>query len=153
MNNQGFTTTIQVDQSVQQAYDAINNVRGWWSENIDGSTDTLNSEFVYSFKDVHRCRIKVIELIPAQKVVWQVLDNYFNFTEDKSEWNGTKIFFEIADKGGKTEIRFTHEGLVPTYECYEICNSSWTKYIQQSLRNLIATGKGAPNPKEVEAEA
>jgi hypothetical protein len=153
MKNQDFTTTILVDQTAAQAFDAIKNVRGWWSENIEGSTDTLNGEFAYSFKDIHRCRIKVIELIPAQKVVWHVLDNYFNFTEDKSEWKDTKVIFEITDKGGKTEIRFTHQGLVPTYECYPICNDSWTRYIQQSLKDLIATGKGAPNPKEVEMEA
>ncbi|MCF6405433.1 SRPBCC domain-containing protein [Chitinophaga filiformis] len=153
MKNQDFTTTILVDQTAQQAFNAIINVRGWWSENIQGSTDKLNSEFAYGFKDVHRCRIKVIELIPAQKVVWHVMDNYFNFTEDKSEWKDTKIIFDIAEKEGKTEIRFTHQGLVPAYECYQICHDAWTGYIQKSLKNLIATGKGAPNPKEVETEA
>jgi len=144
MNNQDFTTTIVVDQTPKEAFDAINNVRGWWSENIEGSTDKLNSEFDYHYEDVHICKIKIVELIPAEKVVWLVLENYFNFTTDKSEWINTRIIFEVAEKDGKTEIHFTHEGLVPAYECYSICNDAWSGFIGHSLRDLIATGKGEP---------
>jgi hypothetical protein len=145
MAPQDFTTTIITDQSPEEAYRAINNVRGWWSEEIEGSTDELNAEFDYHYEDVHRCKIKITELIPGKKVAWLVLDNYFKFTKDETEWKGTKMIFDISEKDGKTEIRLTHEGLVPAYECYDICKSAWTNYIQNSLRNLIATGKGQPN--------
>ena len=148
MSTSDFTTTLVVDKSPKEAYDAINNVRGWWSENIEGGTDKLNDEYLYHYKDIHYCKIKLIELIPNQKVVWQVLSNYFKFTDDKSEWNGTKIIFDISQQGGKTVIKFTHEGLVPQYECYEICREAWTNYIQESLRDFINTGKGHPNTKE-----
>jgi len=148
MNNKNFTTTILVDQAPQEAFKAINNVRGWWSENIEGSTDKLNSEFKYHYQDVHRCTIKIIELVPGQKVVWLVTDNYFNFIKDESEWKNTKIIFEIAEKDGKTEIHFTHEGLVPDYECYNVCNEAWSQYINNSLRYLITKGKGLPTLKD-----
>jgi hypothetical protein len=81
-------------------------------------------------------------------VVWLVLDNHFNFTEDKSEWKGTEITFEISKKGNQSEIRFTHLGLVPEYECFDICSNAWGSYLNGSLRSLIATGKGKPNQKE-----
>ncbi len=84
---------------------------------------------------------------PVIKVVWLVLDNYFKFTKDKSEWIGTKLVFELSQKNGKTEILFTHEGLVPQYECYEICREAWTNYIKYSLRNLITTRPGAAQRK------
>jgi hypothetical protein len=74
-----------------------------------------------------------------------VLDNYFNFTKDKTEWKGTDIVFNISRNGDKTEIRFTHLGLVPEYECYDACSEGWGFYINTSLRDLIATGKGQPN--------
>ncbi|HEY1871854.1 MAG TPA: SRPBCC domain-containing protein [Chitinophagaceae bacterium] len=151
MKTSDFTTTILVDQTPEEAFDAINNVRGWWSENIEGETGKLNSEFTYRYKDVHRCKMKIIELIPSQKVVWLVTYNYFNFTQDESEWTGTKVIFGIAEKDGKTEIRFTHQGLVPEYECYEVCHDAWSDYIRNSLKNLITAGKGHPNPKEKEA--
>jgi benzoyl-CoA reductase/2-hydroxyglutaryl-CoA dehydratase subunit BcrC/BadD/HgdB len=148
MSNQDFTATILVDQTPKQAFDAINNVRGWWSEEVVGGTTKLNDEFDYHYKDVHRCKMKLTEVVPDKKVVWLVLDNYFNFVKDQDEWKGTKVSFEISKQGEKTQIHFQHVGLVPKFECYDICQNAWSGYINDSLRNLIATGKGMPNPKE-----
>lgn len=148
MSNQDFTTTIVVDQSPKQVFDAINNVRGWWSEEIEGGTENLNDIFLYHYKDVHLSKMKLIEVVPDNKVVWLVLDNHFSFIKDETEWVGTKVIFEITEKDGKTQLHFTHEGLVPQYECYDICNEGWTNYIRNSLYKLITTGKGEPNPKE-----
>jgi hypothetical protein len=148
MTNQNFTTTFSVDQTPEEIFKAINNVRGWWSEEIEGGTDTLGAEFKYHYKDVHRCKMKITEFVPGQKVVWVVLDNYFNFTEDKTEWKGTKVIFEVSKIDDKTQLRFTHEGLVPEYECFNVCSNAWGSYINGSLRSLITTGKGQPNQKE-----
>ena len=148
MNNHNFTTAFTVNQTPEEAFAAITNVRGWWSEEIEGSTDKLGAEFKYHFRDIHRCTMKITELVPGKKVVWRVLDNYFNFTKDKREWTGNKIIFEITEKDKKTQLQFTQEGLVPEYECYDICSSGWSNYINNSLRSLITTGKGQPNPKE-----
>jgi hypothetical protein len=142
-----FTTTIRVNQTPQQAFDAINNVRGWWSVNIAGPTNELLETFDYHYQDVHSCKIRVIELIPGKKVAWRVLENYFNFVADRSEWKDTKILFEISEEDGQTAIQFTHQGLTPDYECYDVCNKAWTFYIESSLAGLIATGKGSPTPK------
>jgi hypothetical protein len=92
--------------------------------------------------------MRLTEVIPGNKVVWFVLDNYFDFTKDKSEWKGTEITFEVSTKGNTTEIRFTHRGLVPEYECFDTCSNAWGSYINGSLRSLITTGKGQPNQKE-----
>ena len=148
MKTKDFWTIILVDQTPEEVFNAINNVRSWWSEEIEGSTNKLNDEFTYRYKDVHRCKMKLIEVIPNKKVVWLVMDNYFNFTKDKSEWKNTKVVFEIANKDGKTQLHFTHRGLVPEYECYDACRQGWTNYINNSLYNLVTTGQGQPNPKE-----
>ena len=148
MSTPSFTTTILVGHSPKEAFRAITNIRGWWSENIEGGTEKLNDEFLYRYEDVHYCKLKMIECVPDQKVVWLVLDNYFKFTKDKGEWKDTRLVFEISQKAGQTAIRFTHEGLVPQYECYEICREAWTEYIRESLYGLITTGKGNPNSKE-----
>jgi hypothetical protein len=148
MKAQDFTTTLLVGQTAEEAFQAIINPRGWWSEEIEGSTDKLNDEFTYHYKDVHNCRMKLIEVIPNEKVAWLVMSNYFKFTKDKSEWTGTKIIFEISEKDNKTQIHFTHPCLVPEYECFDICSNAWSKYISQSLWGLITKGKGQPNAKE-----
>jgi hypothetical protein len=143
-----FTTTILVDQTPKEVFNAISNVRGWWSEEIEGGMEKLNDEFNYHYEDIHSCKMKLTEVVPGKKVVWLVLDNYFKFTKDKSEWIGTKIIFDISEKDNKTQLIFTHQGLVPEYECFDICKNAWTTYIQSSLRNLITTGKGQPNGKD-----
>ena len=76
------------------------------------------------------------------------MDNHFNFIKDEKEWTGNKIFFEITEKDNKTQLQFTQVGLVPEYECYDMCSDGWSNYINNSLRSLITTGKGQPNPKE-----
>ncbi len=148
MASQDFTTTILVTQSPKEVFIAINNVRGWWSENIDGNTDKLDAEFLYHYKDVHICKMKIVEFIPDKKVVWLVLENQFNFTKDQSEWKGNKIVFEIFGKDNQTQLQFTHLGLTSDYECYNVCHDAWSSYIQGSLKDLISTGKGKPNTKE-----
>jgi hypothetical protein len=153
MTDQNLTITFTVDQTPEEAFAAINNVRGWWSGEIEGSTDKLGDEWTYRYRDVHYSKQKVTELIPGKKVVWLVLEGYLNFVEDKSEWKGTEIAFEISRKGDKTEIRFTHVGLVRESECFNACSNAWGSYVNGSLRSLITTGKGQPNQKEKGAPA
>ena len=77
MSTSDFSRTIIVDESPKQVFDALNNVRGWWSEEIEGNTEKLNDEFTYNFKDIHYCQIKIIESIPNERVVWLIKYNYF----------------------------------------------------------------------------
>jgi hypothetical protein len=148
MDQQDFTTSIQVDITPQEAFDAINNVRAWWPGEIEGNTKKLNDEFTYRYKKFHYSKQKLVEVIPGKKVVWLVTDSSLNFVEHKSEWTGTKIIFEISGKDNKTQIRFTHQGLIPKYECFDSCSNAWTDIIRNSLRSLITTGKGQASLKE-----
>lgn len=143
-----YTTSFTVDQSPQQAFAAINNPRAWWSQAIEGDTDQPGAVFDYHYQDVHRAKFKITEFVPDKKVVWHVVENHFNFIQDETEWVDTDIVFEITSKGDQTEVRFTHIGLVPAYECYDVCANAWGSYITRSLRDLITTGKGQPNPIE-----
>ena len=148
MTGQNFTASFTVEQTPEEAFAAINDVRGWWSGEIEGTTDKLGEEFTYRYEDVHYSKQRITELSPGRKVAWHVLDGYLNFTEGKTEWTGTDITFDIAPKGDKTEVRFTHVGLVPEFECFDNCSNAWGFYINGSLRSLIGTGTGEPNPKE-----
>lgn len=144
MKTRDYTISYTVEQSPEQVFDAINNVRGWWSEEIEGRTDKLGAEFRFHYQDLHRTTQKITELVPGKKVVWHVIDSQINFVKDKAEWQGTDVVFEIVKKGRKTEVRFTHVGLVPSIECYGNCSGAWGFYVNESLRGLIATGKGQP---------
>ncbi len=145
MDDRSFTTAFRVDRTPEEVFAAVNNVRAWWSEDIQGDTAQAGSIFKYRFRDIHRSTIKVQESVPGKKVVWYVLDHYFNFTKDAAEWKGTRIVFDIAAKDGLTELRVTHDGLTPKDECYDVCADGWTTYVNGSLRSLIETGQGQPN--------
>jgi hypothetical protein len=148
MKTNGYTTSFTVAQSPEEVFDAISNVRGWWSGEIDGSTDELGAEFTYRHGDEHDTTQRITEWVPGKRIGWHVVDSHINFVKDRTEWNGTDIVFEISRKQDSTELRFTHVGLVPAFECYGACSTAWGFYINESLRNLITTGHGQPNQPE-----
>lgn len=144
MTNQSFTTTILVDATPDQVFDAIINVRGWWSEDIEGRTDQLGAMFEFHYKDLHRSTHEITQLVRGKKVEWKTVTAQINFVTDKAEWNDTRVVFDIDRQGDKTALRFTHVGLVPAIECFGTCSRAWSFHLG-SLRDLITTGKGQPN--------
>ena len=152
MKPKDLTIRMQVDQTPEEIFNAVRNVRGWWSgyysEEIKGDTEKLNDEF--SFRaggGAHYSRQKLIEVIPNKKVVWLVTDSKLDFLEKKDEWTGTKVSFDISTKGTKTELVFTHQGLVPEIECYNSCAPAWSQYLHNKLLPLITSGKGNTDKK------
>ena len=145
---QSFTTEFTVEQTPEQAFAAIVDVRAWWSGNVEGATDELGAEFTYRYQNVHYSKQRITELVAGRRVAWKVLDAYLDFTDDPREWVGSEIIFEITSDGGQTVVKFSHAGLTPDIECYEKCSSAWGFYINTSLKRLITSGEGTPNPTE-----
>ena len=146
MQTQNFTSTILVDLLPTEVFNAINNVREWWTGDpgVEGNTNKLGDEFTYRYADIHYSKQKVKELIPGKKIVWLVIESNLGFTKVKNEWTGTEISFEIFDVNGEnnqTTVRFTHVGLIPEVECYTDCSKAWSSYINNSLKKFIADQK------------
>jgi len=147
MKTQDYTASITVNATAHEAFKSINSVSKWWTENLEGSSQKQGDEFTVRFDDAHVSTQKLVEVIPDKKIVWLVTDSKLNFVKDKHEWTNTKISFEIAEKGGITQINFSHIGLVPGIECYNGCTNAWSQYIKGSLFKLLTEGKGMPELK------
>jgi uncharacterized protein YndB with AHSA1/START domain len=151
MKKQDFTTSFTIEQSPEEVFNAVNNVRGWWSGEIIGDTSKIGAEFTYRYKNMHDSKQRITEFEPGKRVVWHVTDAELTFVRNKKEWIGTDIVFAIAKKAGRTELRFTHVGLVSTFECYDGCSGAWGALVDGNLRRLIETGKSQPDAFEQES--
>src|SRR5689334_11463795 len=116
LKHENFTAAFTVEQSPQEVFDAINDVRGWWSETIEGVADRVGAKFRYRHGSLHRTTQQITKMVPGRKVAWRVVTSEINFVADKSEWKGTDIVFDISPQGGKTEVRMMHLGLSPALE-------------------------------------
>lgn len=144
METKNYHISITIDATPNDAFKAISSVSKWWTENVKGSSEKPEDEFTVQFGDVHFSRQKLVEVVPDKKVVWLVIESKINFVSNKQEWSNTTICFEIVEKDGKTEINFTHIGLVPEVECYNSCSNAWGQYIKGSLFRLLTEGEGKP---------
>jgi len=144
MKEEDYHVMLSVNASAKEVFNNINNVTKWWTEDLKGSSQKLNDEFIVQFGEVHVSKQKLVELIPDKKVVWLVTDSKLNFIKDKQEWTNTKISFELSRNENKTKIHFMHIGLVPEVECYNSCTKGWDYYIKGSLFKLLTEGKGTP---------
>lgn len=146
MNTNDFTITLLSDKTPDEVFNAVTNVRKWWSgyysEKIEGSTERLNDEFIFcAGDDVHYSKQKLVEVVPNKKIVWLVTDSKLSFLKNTGEWTGTTIVFEISKNGKHTQLVFTHKGLTPQVECYKACAPGWTQYLQNKLLPMITSGK------------
>ena len=139
-----LTYTFTVAQTPAKAFAAICDVRGWWGD-IEGRTDELDAEFSYEVPDIHFSAFRITELVPDRSVAWLVTKSWLSFIEDHEEWTGTTVRFEVVPTAAGTEVRFTHEGLVPHAECYGVCRVAWGEYVMGSLKDRIESGAGRPN--------
>ncbi len=77
-----------------------------------------------------------------------VTDCFLPWFADKTEWTNTKMSFDISTHEDTTQVTFTHIGLVPEVECYDMCIKGWDQYIKGSLFKLITEGEGQPQKKD-----
>ena len=88
--------------------------------------------------------IKVLDLQPGKRVLWQVM-------EGPAEWIGTKISFELKQEGDYSIVLFKHEGWKEPVEFMYHCSTKWAIFLM-SLKSLLETGKGLPAPDDVKID-
>ncbi|MEW1836915.1 SRPBCC domain-containing protein [Nonomuraea angiospora] len=152
-----LTATMTVDRTPEQVFEAITDVRGWWSENLIGHSAALHDEFVFTDdseyagetvrakKGLRFARFQITEFVPGRRVVWHVVDSDNTGLDDRDEWTDTNVIFDITTDAQGTTLHFMHEGLTAAESaCFEACSRAWTFFITKSLPQLLTTGAGQP---------
>lgn len=118
-------------------------VSKWWGgKDLTGSTTKLNDEFVIHHPGAHYSKQKLIEIIPEKRLVWLVTESNLCWLQNnKAEWTGTKMIFELSNQNNSTLINFTHCGLVPAMESFKKVQQGWDTVIKDYLYNYIMEGK------------
>jgi hypothetical protein len=143
MQKKNFHKTITVNTSAREAMKKISEINLWWRKDFSDIAEKLNDKFTVPFGEPSFVDFVISEFVLNKKVVWKVTDCYLPWFQDKKEWNNTEVVFELSEEDGKTKIDFTHIGLVPQIECYDVCEKGWNGHIH-TLEKFINEGKGLP---------
>jgi uncharacterized protein YndB with AHSA1/START domain len=119
-------------------------VANWWTTDTQGDSKVggvLKTLFTADGKVLGGFDLKIVELTPDKRVLWQVI-------EGPAEWIGTKISFDIKQEGDYSIVLFKHEGWKEPVEFMYHCSTKWAIFLM-SLKSLVETGKGTPSPDDV----
>ncbi|MGW4522128.1 SRPBCC family protein [Amycolatopsis sp. NPDC004378] len=128
--------------SPDQVYDALTTLDGlsaWWARKTVGDTE-LGGVIAFRFR-AGGFDMKVTELDPGKLVRWEVVDG-------PPEWVGTTIRWDVEQRGDYTIVLFKHEGWREAVEFMHHCSTKWAIFLM-SLKQLLETGEGAPDPNDV----
>ncbi|WP_411030573.1 SRPBCC family protein [Spongiimicrobium sp. 3-5] len=126
---------FHISASTEKVYKAIAGTEGlshWWTTQTKGSED-VDGEIKFNFGEYQGPTMKIIELVPNKKIVWQCVES--------NGWLDHIFTFDLDENDGKTRIRFSHEGWEDQGDFYAGCCFSWGRYLE-SLRQYCQTGKG-----------
>jgi len=108
MKHQDYHCSISASVTPQAAFEKISRVSQWWAKDFEGKSDEPNDVFTVRFQNGDRYKIKVSEIIPNKKIVWEVIDSYQGWHDNHTEWVGTKIVWEVFPQKEGTEVKLTH---------------------------------------------
>ena len=132
--------------TTDQVYDALatlDGLSGWWTEKTTGSTEVGGViEFRFGPGDID---MKVLDLDPGRLVLWEVVGG-------PDEWIGTTVRFDLAQAGDFAAVKFAHEGWRESVDFMYHCSTKWAVFLL-SLKQLVETGVGAPDPRDVKIDS
>lgn len=134
---------IEMDASPATVFDALVTQAGlsaWWTDATAQPEIGSEAKFAFGPQGEHVVKMKVTELVPGGKVVWQCVEG---------PWEQTGLFefdLEAIERG--TALRFTHSDWPEADDFFRHCNSKWGFFLGTSLKDYVETGQGKPHPND-----
>lgn len=112
----------------------------WWARCRGSESASETITFYFGTGDNNACVMRVAELAKNQKVVWVCEDGPWIETE--------KFEFLIMKDPRGVALEFRNTGWPENEEFFMHCNAKWGFFLGVSLKNLLESGTGQPNPLE-----
>ncbi len=127
-------------KDVYKALTTIDGLAGWWTVTTSGDSK-VGGKIHFQFGDRGAFDMRVLELVPNKRVLWEVVDG-------PAEWVGTKVSFNLTQEGEQTTVMFKHMDWAAPVEFMHHCSTKWATFLM-SMKAMVETGKGAPMPDDV----
>lgn len=132
--DQDFSYNFASPRSAKDIFKLLLDPTKWWlgfyEETISGKSENIGDEFeFFAGHGAHYSKHRLVGLQVDQTIVWGVTDSTLSFLTKTDEWIGTMIRFDLEATANGTFVTFTHQGLIPRFECYGNCQGAWTQYM------------------------
>lgn len=132
--------------SIDKVYAALTTqqgLAGWWTNDTKGEGNKTGNVIEFRF-GAGGFDIRVAELQAPGRVVWELANG-------PEEWMGTSIRFDLQQDGDYVILLFKHLNWKEEVEFMHHCSTKWAVFLL-SLKALIETGKGNPDPTDVKID-
>jgi uncharacterized protein YndB with AHSA1/START domain len=136
---------VGIRSSVDEVYKALatrEGLAGWWTRNTQGES-TVGGVLQFRF-GAGGFDMKVLELQPARRVLWQVVDG-------PAEWIGTTVDWKLKQEDDYAIVLLAHRDWKEPVEFMHHCGTKWAMFLM-SLKARVETGQGAPDPDDVKID-
>jgi uncharacterized protein YndB with AHSA1/START domain len=141
IDQRDYARTLTIDTPRERVFDAVatlEGLAGWWTTLVDGRAEP-GGEITFRFEGLdEQIVMRVDEARTPELLVWTCLEH-----SGHPEWEGTRVAFEIEELNEGSLLRFRHDGLLPTLDCYDVCESGWERFLA-SIADYAESGKGNP---------
>lgn len=144
-----YQCDIIIQAPIEKVYQAITKVeelRKWWTYDCSFDSAKLSDKYTFRFGAIYKT-MQVKELVLNEKVIWKCVEHFYPDESliKNNEWEGTEIIFYLTNNlDNGTLLDFTHVGLTPELECFDICQKGWNYFLNESLKAYLEAGSGKP---------
>lgn len=135
---------IGMTKPLEEVYRALATPEGlaaWWTTDTSGRSE-VGEKLSFRFGDIGGFDMEVLELDPAGRVRWSVVDG-------PPEWIGTEVDWQLDQRDEWTIVQFAQRGWREQVEFMGHCSTKWAVYLL-SLKELVETGRGRPTPDDIQ---
>ena len=138
MNN--YSQSLEIQCHPQAVFNALSSDIGSSWGLTDKAARGVGDTFTTTFGEAY-WTFEIVEYNVESSITWKCIDGG---TELNEEWIGHELKWTITPMSEVVKVDFDQLGLNASLPCYEICSAAWDRFILNSLKQYLETGKGSP---------